>query len=137
MAEVVTYREAWRGEFERLNRAWIETWFVLEEADLAYSLGVIDMHARIKVRLPKTRRVKSEDDDNPPGQIIETTYGRIMFNMMLPEGMDFYNIPLKSGDLSNVISDCYQLLGRAATIKLLEADPAEAPADEGMPIASR
>jgi ribosomal protein S18 acetylase RimI-like enzyme len=35
MPEVVTYREAWRGEFERLNRAWIETWFVLEEADLA------------------------------------------------------------------------------------------------------
>jgi ribosomal protein S18 acetylase RimI-like enzyme len=35
MAEVVTYRDAWRGEFERLNREWIETWFVLEETDLA------------------------------------------------------------------------------------------------------
>ncbi len=33
MAEVVTYREEWRGEFERLNREWIETWFTLEEAD--------------------------------------------------------------------------------------------------------
>jgi putative acetyltransferase len=33
MAEVVTYRDAWRGEFERLNREWIETWFVLEDAD--------------------------------------------------------------------------------------------------------
>ena len=35
MAEVVTYQEAWRGEFERLNRECIETWFDLEEADLA------------------------------------------------------------------------------------------------------
>jgi len=35
MAEVLTYREAWRGEFERLNRDWIETWFVLEAADVA------------------------------------------------------------------------------------------------------
>jgi len=35
MAEVVTYREGWRSEFERLNRDWIETWFVLEEADRA------------------------------------------------------------------------------------------------------
>jgi putative acetyltransferase len=34
MAEVVTYREEWRGEFERLNREWIETWFTLEPADL-------------------------------------------------------------------------------------------------------
>ncbi len=33
MAEVVTYREEYRGEFERLNRAWIEQYFVLEEAD--------------------------------------------------------------------------------------------------------
>jgi ribosomal protein S18 acetylase RimI-like enzyme len=33
VAEVLTYREEWRGEFERLNREWIETWFVLEDAD--------------------------------------------------------------------------------------------------------
>ena len=33
--EVVTYRPEWRDVFERLNREWIETWFVLEEADRA------------------------------------------------------------------------------------------------------
>lgn len=33
MAEVVTYREAWRDAFERLNREWIERWFELEDAD--------------------------------------------------------------------------------------------------------
>lgn len=33
MAEVVPYREEYRAEFERLNRAWIEQYFVLEEAD--------------------------------------------------------------------------------------------------------
>ncbi len=33
MAEVVTYREEYRGDFERLNRAWIEQYFVLEETD--------------------------------------------------------------------------------------------------------
>ena len=35
MAQVVTYRDEWRGEFERLNREWIETWFTLEDADRA------------------------------------------------------------------------------------------------------
>jgi ribosomal protein S18 acetylase RimI-like enzyme len=35
MAEMLTYRDEWRGEFERLNRDWIETWFTLEEADRA------------------------------------------------------------------------------------------------------
>ena len=33
MAEVVTYREEYRGHFEQLNRAWIEQHFVVEEAD--------------------------------------------------------------------------------------------------------
>ena len=52
--------------------------------------------------------------------MIETTYGRIMFNMILPQGMDFYNIPLRSAELATVISDCYQRLGRRATIDLLD-----------------
>ena len=45
------------------------------------------------------------------GDLIETTYGRILFNMMLPPGMDFYNSALRSGELSGVISDCYQRFG--------------------------
>lgn len=92
----------------------------LEEADLAFSLGVIDLHARIKVRLPVGRRVKADESAGGAGAIIDTTYGRILFNMMLPKGMDFYNQPLKSGDLAMVISDCYQKLGRRATINLLD-----------------
>ncbi len=96
------------------------TFATLEEADLAYSLGVIDVHAKIKVKLPPRRKIKLEDDSGIPGEIIETTFGRIMFNLMLPVGMDYYNIPMRSGELATVISDCYQRLGRRATIDLLD-----------------
>jgi ribosomal protein S18 acetylase RimI-like enzyme len=34
VAAVVTYRDEYRPHFERLNRAWIERWFVLEQPDL-------------------------------------------------------------------------------------------------------
>ncbi len=44
----------------------------------------------------------------------------MLFNSMLPRGMMFYNIPMRSSDLARVISDCYQLLGRRATIDLLD-----------------
>ncbi len=91
-----------------------------EEADLAFQQRVIDLHAKIKVRLPRHRRMKTEDGNAKLGAIIETTYGRILFNMMLPNGMDFYNQSLRSGDLASVISDCYQRLGRKATINLLD-----------------
>ncbi len=92
----------------------------MEEADLAFHQGIIDLHARIKVRLPRHRRLKTEEGNAQMGAIIQTTYGRVLFNMMLPNGMDFYNQALRSGDLASVISDCYQRLGRKATINLLD-----------------
>ncbi len=92
----------------------------LAEADLAYAQGVIDMHAWIQVKLPVNRRVKTEDGSSKRGALIKTTYGRVLYNSILPEGMDYYNIPLRSGELATVISDCYQRLGRSATITLLD-----------------
>ena len=90
------------------------------EADYAYNVGKIALHAKIKVRLPKGQKLKSGEPTVPGGRIVETTYGRILFNSILPQGMDFYNQSLRSSDLAMVISDCYQLLGRRATIQLLD-----------------
>lgn len=92
----------------------------LDEADTAFAQGVINLHAKIKVRLPEGRHVRVNEEERLPSQIVETSYGRVMFNMMLPDGLDFYNYPLKSGDLAVVISDCYQTLGRRQTIALLD-----------------
>src|SRR5690242_3846255 len=58
----------------------------MEEADLAFQQGVINLHARIKVKLPPKRRLKSEEESKP-GAIIDTTVGRVLFNMILPDGM--------------------------------------------------
>ena len=91
-----------------------------DEADLAFNQGVVDLHAQIKVRLPRHQKLKNDEGRNDYGALIETTPGRVRFNLMLPEGMDFYNYPTRSGDLANVISDCYQRLGRRATINLLD-----------------
>lgn len=97
------------------------TFASFDEADLAYSQGKLDLHAKIKLRLPKHQKLKNDDDDKGKrGAIVSTTYGRILFNQILPHGMDFYNQPLRSSDLANVISDCYQALGRKATIDLLD-----------------
>lgn len=96
------------------------TFATMMEADYANQQGVIAMHAKIKVRLPKDRRLKSDDPSAKYGAVIQTTYGRILFNSILPQGMDFYNMALKGSDLAAVISDCYHRLGRRPTIKLLD-----------------
>jgi len=91
------------------------------EVHLAYSLGKVDTHARIRVRLPKNRRLKTEaDQESKDGELIETTVGRVMFNDVLPGKMPFYNIPMRSSELAKVISDCYAIMGRRATIDLLD-----------------
>ena len=93
----------------------------LGEVQLAYSLGVLDTHARIKVKLPPGRRLKTDIEAlAKPGALIETTVGRVMFNSVLPDGMLFYNIPMRASELAKVISDCYQTLGRRRTIDLLD-----------------
>ncbi|HWA99919.1 MAG TPA: DNA-directed RNA polymerase subunit beta', partial [Pirellulales bacterium] len=92
----------------------------INEVLLAEAQGVVQTHARIKVRLPAHRRLKTEAGDGKPGAIIETTIGRVMFNDALPDGMPFYNVPMRSSELAKVISDCYAILGRRKTIDLLD-----------------
>lgn len=95
-----------------------------DELDLALNQGVVDLHAQVRLRLPANRKLKvetsKEQAEHGYGETIDTTPGRNRFNMMLPEGMDYYNMPMKSSDLAGVISDCYQSLGRRATINLLD-----------------
>jgi DNA-directed RNA polymerase subunit beta' len=54
------------------------------------------------------------------GKVILTTVGRCMFNDILPREMPFYNYALTAKGASRVIADTYAVLGRPATIKLLD-----------------
>ena len=73
----------------------------LEEVQLAYALGKVATHARHQG--PAAARPPAEDRRRAlakPGALIETTVGRVMFNDLLPDGMPFYNIPMRSSDLA-------------------------------------
>jgi len=92
-----------------------------EEVLFAYAQHVVDLHAKIKVRMPHGRFLKSKDNRViREGELFETTPGRLKFNDILPAGMPYYNEPLKSGGLQTVISDCFEYCGRRATIDLLD-----------------
>ncbi len=92
------------------------------EVHMAFAQGRVDRHASIKVRLPRDKRLSGEGaEEYKPGQLVETSVGRVMFNDILPARMSFYNETMKSKDLARVISDCYLELGRKYTIDLLDA----------------
>ena len=109
-----------------------------EEAFMAYDLKKVDIHAKVKVRLPKDLTLAEEtqdknkdkasaetlsDEEKADAQFgrIKTTVGRMIFNEILPKKMPYYNMLMTSRMLQRVISDCYELLGRAATIDLLDS----------------
>ena len=93
----------------------------LSEVHLAQGLGKVAVHTLIRVRLPIEKEVKTEEGlEKPSGRLVNTTVGRVIFNDILPSALPFYNLAMRSRELAAVISDCYQRLGRKATINLLD-----------------
>jgi len=95
------------------------------EAMMAYEIGKIGLHERLRVQIEKGRKVVTEDSPTleiGAGRVIETTVGRCIFNDILPSGvgMPFYNMTMAQKKLSQVISDCFEFAGSAETVDLLD-----------------
>jgi DNA-directed RNA polymerase subunit beta' len=91
------------------------------EALMARASQRIGMHARILLRMDTERKIIEESSSYMPdkGKVI-TTVGRILFNDILPTGLGYYNYPMSQRGAGRVISDCYNILGRGATLELLD-----------------
>jgi len=78
------------------------------------SLGLIDIHAKIKVKIPanKTESGKSE--------VIETTAGRVKFNLLLPEDYPFVNKVMSKKAIALMISDIHKRYGNEITVDMLD-----------------
>ena len=78
-------------------------------------------HTKIKVRFPgKKTFINREGEVTLENGIVQTTVGRILFNDILDDRMNFYNVEMTKKALSRVIIDCHKLLGKKATLKLLD-----------------
>lgn len=73
-----------------------------EEAVLAYEHAVVDLRAKIVVRMQKA---KLAGDTLLQGlERIETSVGRILFNRAFPHDFPFVNYQVKSKDLANIVA---------------------------------
>ncbi|NLX12699.1 MAG: DNA-directed RNA polymerase subunit beta' [Phycisphaerales bacterium] len=95
----------------------------MHEALLAYGARKVTIHQKIRCRIQRDKIVSSQKsvaEPVPANRIITTTIGRLMFNDILPPEMAYYNYALSQKGAGRVISDCHHLLGRSATIDLLD-----------------
>ncbi|MEA5100468.1 MAG: DNA-directed RNA polymerase subunit beta' [Bacteroidales bacterium] len=85
-----------------------------EEVQIAYNEGAVDLHANIKLRrtfvkdgLQKTER-------------IETTVGRVLLNMVIPEEYGYVNQVLKKTILRDILGDILKVCGTQKTAQFLD-----------------
>jgi DNA-directed RNA polymerase subunit beta' len=98
---------------------------VPSEVFLAHAHGKVALHDPITVRLPRPRPIIRGEDHGrlvtlAPCRRVATTVGRVFFDDVLPQGMAFYDVAMTAAVLKRVVADCHALLGRRATVELLD-----------------
>ncbi len=80
-----------------------------EAVVLAHEAGLVDIHARIKVRVD--------------GGLLDTTVGRVLLAEHLPEGITVRDVNTQhdQGTIGKVIAACYAKYGHHRTVELLDA----------------
>ena len=101
-----------------------------EDVFLAYSAGVVGTQAPIQLRFSGSlidlvaqggsQDLLHADVIDVKDMLLETTVGRVLFNMQLPGEMPFINGQLKKKGLQNLVAFSFMHRGHLETVKLLD-----------------
>ena len=107
-----------------------KTFASAKEVYLAFSQDVVATQAPIQMRYTGklvdlvaqggSQDLQHADVIDVENMLLETTVGRVLFNMELPEGLPFINGQLKKKGLQNLVAYSFMLLGHDATIVMLD-----------------
>lgn len=87
----------------------------MDEAELAYALDQVDIHANVKFVADTWYDDKGNRMLKPEHKTIETTLGRILFNRILPPEIQFENNVLDKGAVKDLIAHAYEICGEDVT----------------------
>ena len=79
----------------------------INDAEAAYEAWVLGIKAPIKVRIN--------------GEIVDTCYGRLLFNEIVPEGLGFINETLNKKALNRILARSFEELGSDITAQFVDA----------------
>ncbi|MGB0977974.1 MAG: DNA-directed RNA polymerase subunit beta', partial [Croceimicrobium sp.] len=90
------------------------TFYSAEEAEIAYNEGCVDLNAKVKVR------ARVEENGELVNKVIETSFGRILFNKVVPENVGYINDVLTKKALRGIISDILKATDVPTTANFLD-----------------
>ena len=89
----------------------------LQEVDRVYRSGEADLHAKVKVRI--SEKINDRDGSSTYNtSVVDTTIGRALLFQIVPAGLPFslVNQPMKKKAISNLINQCYRVVGLKETV---------------------
>ena len=89
----------------------------IEEVHRAYNAGLVDLHARVKVRIEE-HKAGEDGTLTPVRSLVDTTVGRALFYEIVPKALPFemVNKPLDKKTISGLINACYRNVGLKETV---------------------
>lgn len=93
----------------------------MDEVELAYALNQVEVHSEIKLRVTTWYDDKHARLAEPVTRMVDTTVGRVLFNRVLPEQVQFVNKKLDKGGVKDLIAEVYELCGQEVTTNVADA----------------
>ena len=87
----------------------------MDEVEMVYTLGQVEVHSEIKLLAKTWYNEKGDRLPEPETRIIDTTVGRVLFNRILPEEVQFVNEKLDKGGVKDLIAEVYEVCGQEKT----------------------
>jgi DNA-directed RNA polymerase subunit beta' len=100
-----------------------------DDAKLAYDIGVIDLQAMVKLRIPAAAPINGEGEEEPGSQIVTTTMGRAIFNDAInsvlrthgQESLSYFNEIVDRAGLKKIVAGLIRRFGNEDTAQVLDA----------------
>jgi DNA-directed RNA polymerase subunit beta' len=86
-----------------------------DEVEMAYLLNHVEVHSEIKLRASTWYDEQGSRLPEPEVRVIKTTVGRVLFNRVLPDEVQFVNEKLDKGGVKDLIAEVYELCGQEKT----------------------
>jgi DNA-directed RNA polymerase subunit beta' len=89
----------------------------IEEVHRAYHGGLVDLHARVKVRIEEHKQAE-DGSVTAVRTLVDTTVGRALFYEIVPKTLPFESVnkPLDKKTISGLINACYRNVGLKETV---------------------
>ena len=92
----------------------------IDEVEMVYMLGQVEVHSEVKLRAKTWYNDKGDRLSEPETRVIDTTVGRVLFNRILPEEVQFVNEKLDKGGVKDLIADVYEVCGQEKTTEVAD-----------------